>query len=111
MRLFGDDEALLRISNSRNAIELFPIQLDTLGNDLGLMTVYRQHHADRVLELGWLGINGWRLNPIHYRPELGLSPAIDLLSRWLRMNPALAMSACEATEATSAFTNVDISES
>ena len=57
MGLFGDDEAHQR-TTSRNTLELFPIQLDALGNDLGLMTVYRPHQAFLVLGLGWLGIHG-----------------------------------------------------
>ena len=62
MGLFGQDKALLRTSTypSRNALELFPIQLDALRNDLGLMTVYRPHQADLILGLGWLGIHGWK---------------------------------------------------
>ena len=91
MWLFGQDEAHLRTSTSCNALELFPIQLDALGNDLGLMTVYRPHKAVLVLGLGWLGIHGWKLNLNYSRPELGLSPDNYLLSCWLPMNTALAM--------------------
>ena len=66
MGLFGDDEAHLRTSTTRNTLELLPIQLDTLGNGLYLMDVYRPHKADLVLELGWLGIHGWKLSRIHH---------------------------------------------